>query len=560
MADLILPQVVPEVQQGYALGQQQLANKSLGNYIASGGKDQQSLNTAAQINPQAALSTQGTLTQQTQQKAVNMAKFIQSAPDQFKDQAYQQVKPFLAGLGVSQVPEHYDDSVAQAVQGIVNAYTPTNQVPAAVKTAQYFQKDLTPEEKDKANRVHLGLDPRASNPSYTQIEVPDGQGGKIQAFYNKQTSKVESADYSGLTGQPASTTGPTTPGGLPIANDNMAPYIQEANRRVQSGEDPNVVQAWLQGIASQQKPSGAPSAGLGITPAKEDKDKAPSGYRFTGGGNLEPIPGGPADKGGTAAQIGDATLTGQDFLKSVQDPGMQHMIQAIAEGRMAVPKIYRASKGGEIGASEIAQAVNSYDPSFDAVNYNARQGTLKGFTSGKEAQTVNALNTVAEHLGTLSDYADALNNTSYPAINSLANTYLKQTGDPRIARFDTAKKAAADEVAKVWRATGGSEADVQENLKNLDGAQSPEQLHAAIGTLVQLIGGKLAALNDQYSSGMGTAANRHSIVSPEANAAFQKVLNRAGMTANGIGTQAARPPAQAAPSQPQQDLSHFWGG
>lgn len=232
---------------------------------------------------------------------------------------------------------------------------------------------------------------------------------------------------------------------------------------------------------------------------------------------------------------GNAALTGDAYLKTL-DQQTAAQVQALATGRMAFPTgtaLKSPYWQGMLGA------VSQYDPSFDAVNYNARSGTRKAFTSGAEAKTVNALNTVAEHLGTLSDYADALGNTSFPVLNRIKNGYLSETGDPRIARFNTAKKAAADEVAKVWRSTGGSEADIQENLKNLDGAQSPEQLHAAIGTLVKLIGGKLAALQDQYKQGMGTTRQVKPLVSPEAQTAYEKVLKRAGMTSSDIEQQPA---------------------
>lgn len=85
-------------------------------------------------------------------------------------------------------------------------------------------------------------------------------------------------------------------------------------------------------------------------------------------------------------------------------------------------------------------------------------------------------------------------------------------------------------MAKVWRASGGSEADIQENLKNLSSSQSPEQLNAAIGTLTNLIGGKISALQDQYAQGMGTAQQVKPLVSQKAAGAFQKTLQRAGYT------------------------------
>jgi hypothetical protein len=85
------------------------------------------------------------------------------------------------------------------------------------------------------------------------------------------------------------------------------------------------------------------------------------------------------------------------------------------------------------------------------------------------------LNTAAEHLGTFSDDAKALNNFSSlgpltQTANRIKNAYLDQSGDQSISNFNTARKAVADEVAKVWRASGGSEADIQENLKNLSSA------------------------------------------------------------------------------------------
>ena len=219
---------------------------------------------------------------------------------------------------------------------------------------------------------------------------------------------------------------------------------------------------------------------------------------------------------------------GVDYLGTL-DPTTAAQVKALSEGRMAFPS-GTALKSNYWQA--MLQHVAQFDPSFDQVNYNARAATRKGFTSGKEAQTINALNTVAEHLGTFSDYTKDLDNTRFPVINRVKNWLASQTGDPDIARFNTAKKAVADEVAKVWRASGGSEADIQENLRNLDGAQSPAQLNAAIGTLTKLIHGKISALQDQYKSGMGTTENVRPLVSPEAQAAFDKTLKRAGEDTN----------------------------
>jgi hypothetical protein len=246
---------------------------------------------------------------------------------------------------------------------------------------------------------------------------------------------------------------------------------------------------------------------------------------------------------------------GDAYLQAIE-PTKAAQVKALAEGRMAFPT-GTALKSPYWQA--MLQDVAQYDPSFDAVNYNARAGTRKAFTSGPESRTVNALNTVAEHLGTLSDYAGDLNNTGFQPYNRLKNSVAATFGDPDIAKFNTAKKAVADEVAKVWRASGGSQMDIEENLKNLDGAQSPEQLNAAIGTLTKLIGGKVAALQDQYTSGMGTTKDLRPLVSPEAKHAFDKTIERSGLAQDDFGNigdalqaSAAAPVAPAPAAAPAQ--------
>jgi len=246
-----------------------------------------------------------------------------------------------------------------------------------------------------------------------------------------------------------------------------------------------------------------------------DKQTSVGGFNPRAGGDM-----------GSATPLADPNgAHGADYAATL-DPTIAAQVKALAEGRMAFPTGTALKSPYWQG---MLQHVAQYDPSFDAVNYNARAGTRKAFTSGKEAQTINKLNTVAEHLGLLSDDASALNNTSFQWWNKVKNAAANATGDPSIARFNTARKAAADEVANVWRATGGSMADIEENMKNLDSAQSPEQLNAAIGTLTQLIHGKVSALQDQYRTGMGTTADANRLVSPEAQEAFDKTLERAGV-------------------------------
>jgi hypothetical protein len=177
--------------------------------------------------------------------------------------------------------------------------------------------------------------------------------------------------------------------------------------------------------------------------------------------------------------------------------------------------------------------VGQYDPTFDGVNYGARAATRKDFTSGKASQNANALNTVLGHLESLGGAADDLNNTSVPLWNSFANSLVSGIGDPRVKKFEAAKKAVVDELTRSWRGSGGSEGDIKSWSATLDAANSPAQLHGVIGEIGTLLESKIEALNDQYSKGMGTAANELNLMSPNSQKAIQKIKARAGIDTSG---------------------------
>lgn len=448
---------------------------------------------------------------------------------------YSTILPEATKIFGQQPPPQLNDQIMQHLRTIAGAADPQT------------KKDLinvTPGSTliDPATGKPVYSAPAAA-PNLQPIATSDGYSN-----YNPKTGAFTPAYYAGGLTQPQT-------------EDPMTALINSANARVKAGEDPNVVEAditkqaqAIPGADVQLAQGGsAPPAGVGgrvmPKPPKEAADGALQ-QRITlarqmgaTDDQIRSMVIGSSRDGAPPSVPGDESKNGDEYLKSL-DPQRATQVRALADGRMEFPK------GTALKSSywqEMLSAVSQYDPNFDAVNYNARSGTRKAFTSGKEAATVNSLNTVAEHLGTLSDSAQKLNNTSFRPYNAFKNHLADVTGDPDISDFETRKKAAADEVAKVWRASGGSQADIEENLSNLSESKSPQQLNAAIGALTQLIAGKVAALNDQYTSGMGTTANVRPLVSPEARKAFQKTLDRAGMkdehglVGDGVGDQSSAP-------------------
>src|SRR5665213_3292606 len=210
---------------------------------------------------------------------------------------------------------------------------------------------------------------------------------------------------------------------------------------------------------------------------------------------------------------------GDQFLSTLE-PQTAGIVKALATGRMQFPS------GMALKTPQWQQmmlAVSQYDPQFDAVNYNARAGIRKDFTSGKDAQTINALNTGIGHLDQLSNAIPALNNGQIPALNAIENFVSTQTGGTGPSNFQAIKNSVAPELVRIWRGSGGSEGDIQGRLADLDAAKSPDQLNGVIKELADLMKSKIDALGDQYQRGMGTAAQDTNFYSPKSQQIFQKL-------------------------------------
>ena len=231
------------------------------------------------------------------------------------------------------------------------------------------------------------------------------------------------------------------------------------------------------------------------------------------------------ESAGKAAQAISDGVTGEEFLTTVSKP-VAEQVRALAAGRMSFPT------GQAIKTpywQSVLTLVSQYDPTFDAVNYGTRAATRKAFTSGREASSVNALNTVLGHLDSLGVAADKLNNGAFPHINTATNFLESSIGDARVKKFEATKKAVVDELTRAWRGSGGAVSDIETWSKTLDASNSPEQLHGVIGQLGDLLDSKIEALNDQYRKGMGKTSDGFHLMSPHAAEVLQRIKKRAGM-------------------------------
>lgn len=111
----------------------------------------------------------------------NMARILTTAPEQARPGLYQRMLPTLSQFGMSELPQEYNAQTApiinQAADSIASAYGGiNNQVPTDVRSFQQMTNGLSQEDRERARRISLGLDPRQSSAaiSYQKVRGADG--------------------------------------------------------------------------------------------------------------------------------------------------------------------------------------------------------------------------------------------------------------------------------------------------------------------------------------------------------------------------------------------------
>lgn len=214
-----------------------------------------------------------------------------------------------------------------------------------------------------------------------------------------------------------------------------------------------------------------------------------------------------------------STLRGEDYLKTLPQ-GMQNTIKGIVEGRVPITSF--SIRNNQRDA--MLQRAMQYDPTFEAGKAPARMAVQKDFTSGPAARNVTAINTAIRHMGTLDDLGRALDTGDIQAVNRAINFVRNQFGDERVNNFNTAKSAVGTELMRVFRQVGASLQETRDWEDKFNAAQSPTQMRGVIKTGVELLDGRIKALDEQWMRGMDSDKGYPNLITPTAN----DILGRIG--------------------------------
>src|SRR5699024_5953829 len=196
---LYMPNMVQSFNRGYDRGQESRLNKLAGQLYTQPDNRNQLLGEIASINPGAA-SQLGTGFQRREmaqeasdlkrreavsKRLAGAAQFMLQAHKSGNPQAVQgawnAVRPFLAETSGQEPPEQFDPAMWPMIYQVAAAngasFNADPNSPAAVQAFEYFAKDMTPEQVQRARAIHLGLAPRAGQPrlsrGYQIVQTPN---------------------------------------------------------------------------------------------------------------------------------------------------------------------------------------------------------------------------------------------------------------------------------------------------------------------------------------------------------------------------------------------------
>lgn len=249
-----------------------------------------------------------------------------------------------------------------------------------------------------------------------------------------------------------------------------------------------------------------------------------------------------------ATDIGDKTLiggklNGQEYLDSAKmDPSAAQIVKMIANGEISPG----AAGSTRNQYAALMPAVKQYDPSFTGDRFAFRQAFDKpGPNSGSGQLT--AINQASAHLGQLLDASQALKNGDVQAVNSFVNNVKNATGDPSVVDFNTAKTAVASELTRVYRGAGGTGEEVTQAEKNLSANSSPAQIRSAVNSSLNLMNGRIQAIDSNYRRVMGKNADTSGFYDDETVRRMKDAGIKIGGEGKSVQSSTAAPSSSAPP-------------
>lgn len=301
----------------------------------------------------------------------------------------------------------------------------------------------------------------------------------------------------------------------------------------------NGVTYYANGSVSTELPNGRVAVKYGpgqkaivIPPAAKQANDTPdtATYKAMDELNLSPVAG--ETKADAWTRIGEArkkqSLESGHVYDSL-DPVGKKLAEAMSEYRAQTSQSARILSSKDPTGRKILAAAYELNPTLDANEYAGRNTYLKqwmGTQQGTVGGARDSLNRLIGHLSTLWNSAKELPAHDLTAANSVENFFRTKTGQPYAAKFNAKKQLVVNELERLVKQGVPTNFDVQQWDKNLNAAQSADQLDGVIRQAIpELVISPLDVMKDGYEMRMNKQIDRNKIIYPHT----QKAIDNLGI-------------------------------
>ena len=137
--------------------------------------------------------------------------------------------------------------------------------------------------------------------------------------------------------------------------------------------------------------------------------------------------------------------------------------------------------------------------------FRTEQTGINRFNSGPQGNTIRSLDVATDHLQTLRQLGQAMQNGNWPFFNELAAKWAQFSGQPQPTNFDSAKQIVGAEIIKAIGVAGAGTKEEREGLADkFNRASSPAQLEGVIDDSIRpLLLGQVRGLRRQFVTATG---------------------------------------------------------
>lgn len=204
---------------------------------------------------------------------------------------------------------------------------------------------------------------------------------------------------------------------------------------------------------------------------------------------------------------GQPNTTQQATFLNTLPPPVRALVQGLIDYRGQPPNPRTTSGQKLISLAEQA------DPTFDSGQWAVRQKVNMDYTSGKTATNIKSLNTSINHTGDLARDFVNLPNSDITKFNSVKEWFASNVGKGEPTKVINDLNALGGELAKTYKGTAGTDTEIANIEKGININSSPAQFKAFIESSMNLLGGRVSALDESYTQAVGKSIG-HSLLNP----------------------------------------------